>query len=260
MKIIVTGSEGFIGKALCRELRNRGDEVVGIDRVCGTEAADVWHILKDGDIDAVIHLAAQTSVFNDDREQILNDNIDAFVRVADACTAYGVRLVYVSSSTANPCNTTSMYGISKHFDEQYASIYCKNAIGVRLHNVYGPEPRKGTLLNILMNSEKVTLYNGGLNTRCFTYIDDVVEGLIYAIDCKEKLINVANPQECTVKEFAEEVRKHNGVEIECVGEKREFDNPCQEVDGSLFCVPLNYTPFSKGITKVFDYAEESEER
>lgn len=33
MKIIVTGSEGFIGKALCRELRNRGDEVVGIDRV-----------------------------------------------------------------------------------------------------------------------------------------------------------------------------------------------------------------------------------
>lgn len=185
----------------------------------------------------------------------MDDNIDSFVKVADACTAYGVRLVYASSSTANPCNTTSMYGISKHFDEQYASIYCRNAIGVRLHNVYGPEPRKGTLLNILMNSEKVTLYNGGLNTRCFTYIDDVVEGLIYAIGCKKKLINIANPQECTVKEFAEEVRKYNGVEIECIGEKREFDNPYQEVDGLLFCVPLDYIPVSEGIAKVFDSGE-----
>lgn len=260
MKIIVTGSEGFIGKALCIELRNRGVEVVGIDRVCGAEAADVWHVLKDGGIDAVIHLAAQTSVFNDDRGQILDDNIDSFVKVADACTAYGVRLVYASSSTANPRNTTSMYGISKHFDEQYASIYCKNAIGVRLHNVYGPEPRNGTLLYILMNSEKVTLYNEGLNTRCFTYIDDVVEGLIYAIGCKRKLINIANPQECTVREFAEEVRKHNGVEIECVEEKREFDNPYQDVDDSLFCVPLDYIPFVKGVTMVFDKYKESEER
>ena len=111
-----------------------------------------------------------------------------------------------------------------------------------------------------MNSEEVTLYNGGLNTRCFTYIDDVVEGLIYAIDCKEKLINVANPQVCTVKEFSEEVSRHNGVNLVCVGKKREFDNQCQEVDFTLFCAPLNYTPFSKGITKVFDYAEESEER
>lgn len=260
MKIIVTGSEGFIGKALCKVLRNRGVEVVGIDRVCGTEAADVWHILKDGGIDAVIHLAAQTSVFNDDREKILNDNIDSFVKVADACTAYGVRLVYASSSTANPCNTTSMYGISKHFDEQYASIYCKNAIGVRLHNVYGPNPRKGTLLYALMNSGKVTLYNGGLNTRCFTYIDDVVEGLIYAIGCKRKLINIANPHACTVKEFAKAVREHNGVEIECVGEKREFDNPCQEVDDSLFCVPLDYKTFIEGITQVFDKDKKGEER
>ena len=37
MKIVVTGSEGFIGKALCKNLRSRGVEVVGIDRVCGTE-------------------------------------------------------------------------------------------------------------------------------------------------------------------------------------------------------------------------------
>lgn len=137
-KMIVTGSEGFIGKALCRELVKRGVEVIGLDRKCGTEATEVCELLKNRGIDCVFHLAAQTSVFNGNLEQIRKDNIDTFMRVVDACNLYRVKLVYASSSTANPVNTTSMYGISKYFDEQYASIYCKTATGCRLHNVYSP--------------------------------------------------------------------------------------------------------------------------
>lgn len=255
MKIVVTGSEGFIGRALCKSLRNRSVEVVGIDRVCGTEAAGVPCLLAGGGIDAVIHLAAQTSVFNSDHEKILRDNIDSFVAIADGCNRFGVKLVYASSSTANPCNTTSMYGVSKHFDEVYASLYCKTATGVRLHNVYGPDQRKGTLLYVLMNQEKVSLYNGGMNTRCFTYIDDVVEGLIYAIGSDKKLVNIVNPESCTILQFAEEVRKNNGVDIQCVPEKREFDNPEQSVDEGIFSVPLGYTSVSKGIAKIFGCEE-----
>lgn len=63
-KMIVTGSEGFIGKALCRELTKRGVEVIGVDRKSGTEATKVCELLKNGGIDCVFHLAAQTSVFN----------------------------------------------------------------------------------------------------------------------------------------------------------------------------------------------------
>ena len=188
-------------------------------------------------------------------KKILRDNINSFVAIADGCTRFGVKLVYASSSTANPCNTTSMYGVSKHFDEVYASIYCRNATGVRLHNVYGPDQRKGTLLYALMNSEKVSLYNGGMNTRCFTYIDDVVDGLIYAIGSDKKLVNIVNPESCTILQFAEEVRKYNGVDIQCVSEKREFDNPVQSVDEGIFSVPLNYTSVSKGIAKVFGCEE-----
>ena len=126
-KMIVTGSEGFIGKALCQELAKRNVEVIGIDRKNGTEASKVCELLKYGDIDCVFHLAAQTSVFNGNLEQIRKDNIDTFMCIADACNQYHVKLVYASSSTANPENTTSLYGISKYFDEQYASIYCKAA-------------------------------------------------------------------------------------------------------------------------------------
>lgn len=255
MRIVVTGSEGFIGKALCRILGSRGVEVVGIDRVLGAEASGVPCLLAGGGVDAVIHLAAQTSVFNADHEKILHDNVDSFVAVADGCARFGVKLVYASSSAANPCNTTSMYGVSKYFDEVYASIYCRKATGVRLHNVYGPEPRKGTLLYTLMNSEKVSLYNGGMNTRCFTYIDDVVEGLIYAIGSGKKLINIVNPESCTIMQFAEEVGKYNGIDIQCVPERREFDNPVQSVDEGIFSVPLDYTSISKGIAKVFGCEE-----
>ena len=181
MKMIVTGSAGFIGKALCQELRKRAVEVIEIDRVTGQEASTIGEYLKDGDVACVFHLAAQTSVFNDDLVQIRKDNIDTFMIVADECERYHVKLVYASSSTANLCNITSMYGISKHFDEQYASIYCKNATGVRLHNVYAPNPRNRTLLWYLLNRDKVELYNYGQNIRCFTYIDDVIEGLTQPI-------------------------------------------------------------------------------
>lgn len=252
MKMIVTGSAGFIGKALCQELRKRAVEVIEIDRMTGQEASAISEYLKDGDVACVFHLAAQTSVFNDDLAQIRKDNIDTFMIVADECERYHVKLVYASSSTANLCNTTSMYGISKHFDEQYASIYCKNATGVRLHNVYGPNPRNRTLLWYLLNRDKVELYNYGQNIRCFTYIDDVIEGLIYAVGCNKPLINVANVQPVTIMYFANLVKYYKNVDIELVGEKREFDNLEQQVNQGIYLVPLSYTSVDEGIRKIFN--------
>lgn len=250
--MIVTGSAGFIGKALCRELGKRAVEVNEIDRLDGHEASAINEYLKDGDIMCVFHLAAQTSVFNDDLEQIRKDNIDTFMKVADACNQYHVKLVYASSSTANPENTTSLYGISKYFDEQYASIYCKTATGVRLHNVYGPNPRKRTLLWYLLNEGKVELYNYGQNIRCFTYIDDVLEGLIYAAGCNKPLINIANIQPVTVEYFANLVKRYKDVDIELVEGKRDFDNLEQTVNRSIYLVPLSYTSVEEGIKRIFN--------
>ena len=252
MKMIVTGSEGFIGKFLCQRLGERGVDVIGVDRKCGDEAAGIGELLKDGGVDCVFHLAAQTSVFNDNLEQIRKDNIDTFMAVADACRENNVKLVYASSSTANPCNTTSMYGISKRFDEQYARVYCPGATGVRLHNVYGPNPRRGTLLWHLLNEEEVTLYNNGGNIRCFTYIGDIVDSLIYAYGCDRQLINSANPENTAVRNFAEAVKAYNGVKLRYVDEKRPLDNFCQTVDEHLFLVPLDYTPVGIGLKLVFD--------
>lgn len=249
MKAIITGSEGFIGKFLCTRLNGLFD-VIRIDTKTGGDAVRIEPLLAQGDIDAVFHLAAETSVFNDRLDDIERENIHAFMAVATACHRHGVKLVYASSSTANACNTTSMYGMSKRFNEQFAKAYCPSATGVRLHNVYGREPRQGTLLYNLLHGP-CTIYNGGRNVRHFTYIGDVAEALIYAYGCDRQLVNVRNPESNTVREFCEEVAKYRDLNLDYTDELRPLDNFAQSVDEGIYCVPLHYRDIGQGLALTF---------
>lgn len=253
MKVIITGGEGFIGKALASALTKRGVKVISIDRKTGIEAKDFFDTVPNlNEADCVYHLAAQTSVFNDQHGLICQDNIETFISVCDACKRANVKLVYASSSTANPLNMTSLYGISKQFNEQYARCYYPSATGVRLHNVYGPNPRQGTLLWHLLNDNPVRLVNGGRNVRHFTYIDDVIEGLIYAWGCNYQLVNVANHEKTSIYDFALAVQGYNNAEISLLTEKRDFDKTAQSIDEHIYTVPLSYTPVHEGIRRVFE--------
>ena len=244
-KAIITGSEGFIGKFLCARLNGLFD-VIRIDTKIGGDAARIEPLLADGGIDVVFHLAAETSVFNDRLDDIERENIHAFIAVATACHRHGVKLVYASSSTANACNTTSMYGMSKRFNEQFAKAYCPSATGVRLHNVYGREPRQGTLLYNLLHGP-CTIYNGGRNVRHFTYIGDAAEALIYAYGCNRQLVNVRNPTSNTVREFCDEVAKYRDLNLDYTDELRPLDNFAQSVDEGIYCVPLHYRDIRQGL-------------
>ena len=114
MKAVITGGEGFIGKALAAALTRRGVEVISIDRKRGIEAKDFFGTVPDlHQADCVFHLAAQTSVFNTDKQQIIRDNIETFISVCDACRSAGAKLVYASSSTANgfmSCHFRTIFG------------------------------------------------------------------------------------------------------------------------------------------------------
>ena len=252
MKVIITGGEGFIGKALAVALKKRGIEVVCVDRRNGIEAGEYFTSADLSGIDCVYHLAAQTSVFNQNKTDILRDNVEVFKIVCDACNRHSIKFVYASSSTAAPCNTTSLYGISKQFNEQYARCYCSSATGIRFHNVYGPNPRQGTLLWYMLNQERIKLYNNGLNVRHFTYIDDIVESLIFAYGSNCQLVNAANPEETTTLQLAELVKQYKPIEIELIAEERDFDRKEQSVNESVYTVPLHYTPVSDGIRRIFD--------
>lgn len=146
--------------------------------------------------------------------------------------------------------------MTKHFNEQFAKAYCPRATGVRLHNVYGPAPRKGTLLHNLMNCETCTIYNGGRNVRHFTYIGDAVEALVYASTCNRQLVNVVNPVGNTVREFCDEVAKHMPLNLSYTDDLRPLDNFEQSVNHSIFTLPLPYKSIVEGISQVFEASED----
>jgi len=209
MNILLTGSEGFIGGHLSKYLANHGHNIMPIDRKIGSEVQDIKTL---EDIDLVIHLAAQTSVWNEDIELVINDNINAFVHIYSLCKKHNKRLIYTSSSCA--INETSIYGLTKHFDDDFVKIYGGDVIGVRLHNVYGKNTRNDTLLGKCINcDDKIVLFNEGNNKRHFTYIKDVCEGIENAISLKPGVYNLYNPTENTTLEFVNEVTKYKHIEV-----------------------------------------------
>ena len=137
-KILITGHKGFIGSYLYSYLAAKGYDVIGIDRKSGVE---VLSVTEDDlrDIDIVIHLAAQTSVWNDNIELIENDNIKSFIHIFLLCKKLDKKFIYASSSCS--VNITSMYGLSKRFDDEFVKLYgWDKCVGLRFHNVYGKIP------------------------------------------------------------------------------------------------------------------------
>ena len=125
-------------------------------------------------------------------------------------------------------------------------------IGVRLHNVYGPSPREGTLLYNLLNEETCTIYNGGRNLRHFTFISDVLDGLLQAIDEERQLVNVRNPERSTVRQFCDEVGKYHHLKLNYIDDVRPLDNFEQSVDECIFSLPLRYKTIKQGVAALFD--------
>ncbi len=154
----------------------------------------------------VIHLAAQAGV----RYSILNpyayidSNIAGFINVLEGCRHNGVQhLVYASSSSVYGANTAmpfsvhhnvdhpvSLYAATKKANElmahTYASLYRLPCTGLRFFTVYGPWGRPDMALFIftkaILEGKPIDVFNEGRMRRDFTYIDDIVEGVIRVAD------------------------------------------------------------------------------
>jgi UDP-glucuronate 4-epimerase len=245
MNILLTGSKGFIGKHLTPCLTNRGYNVIEVDRKDGKEVTGITEENLEK-IDCVIHLAAQTSVWNNDYEQIIRDNIISFVYIFNLCKKLNKKFIYASSSCS--VNVTSPYGFSKLFDDIYAENY---GVGLRFHNVYGKNSREDTLLGVCLNNDKITLYNNGLNYRHFTYIEDVCKCVEMALTLPDGLYNVVNPEETSVADFVDEVRKYKDLEVIKTKEIRDADKEKQKIDFSHSNLIWNPTSVKEGIREIF---------
>ena len=165
----------------------------------------IYNIFKEYKPSIVVNLAAQAgardSITNPDA--YIEANIIGFYNILEACRHNPVEhLVYASSSSVYgdnkkvPFSTedktdtpVSLYAATKKSDELMAYAYSKNysipTTGLRFFTVYGPAGRPDMVYfkftNKLVNNEKIQIYNYGKCKRDFTYIDDIVEGIIRVI-------------------------------------------------------------------------------
>ena len=253
MKILVTGTAGFIGAALAIKLIQRGDEVIGLDNINDYYDQNVKYgrlkrsgiidsiedgknisynklltssintnykfiklnledkeamnkLFKDEKFDAVCNLAAQAgvrySITNPDA--YIDSNIIGFINILECCRHNNVKnLSYASSSSVyglnemmpfstehNVDHPVSLYAASKKSNElmahTYSHLYGINTTGLRFFTVYGPWGRPDMALFLFvkaaLENKSIDVFNNGDMLRDFTYIDDIVEGVIRVID------------------------------------------------------------------------------
>ena len=233
MKVLVTGSAGFIGSALTLKLLERGDKVVGIDnhndyydptlkearlsrhsdhpnyvhvRMNIEDREAMENIFEEHQFEGVVNLAAQAGVRYsiENPSAYINTNLVGFGHVLEGCRHNGVgHLVYASSSSVYGSNTKmpfsihdnvdhplSLYAASKKANElmahTYSHLYNLSTTGLRFFTVYGPWGRPDMALfkftKAILAGEKIQVFNYGNHRRDFTYVDDIVEGVIRVLD------------------------------------------------------------------------------
>ena len=233
MKVLVTGSAGFIGSALSIRLLERGDDVVGLDNHNNYYDPDlkearlsrhldnpkyehiradiedkelITEIFESYKFDGVINLAAQAGVRYsiENPHAYLNSNILGFGNILEGCRNSSIsHLVYASSSSVYGSNTEmpfsihhnvdhplSLYAASKKANElmahTYSHLYKLPTTGLRFFTVYGPWGRPDMALfkftDAILSGKKIQVFNYGKHRRDFTYIDDIVEGVLRVLD------------------------------------------------------------------------------
>ncbi|WP_428026074.1 NAD-dependent epimerase [Arcobacter sp.] len=284
MKILVTGTAGFIGYHLAKKLLERGNEVVGVDNINDyydvnlkyarlselgiekdllqedklvvsnkfpkhkfikinledTEAVN--NLFKTEKFDAVCNLAAQAGVRYsiENPHAYIQSNVVGFMNILEACRNYDVKnLSYASSSsvygtnTSQPFKTTdktdtpvSLYAATKKSNElmahTYSHLYGIQTTGLRFFTVYGPwgRPDMAPMLftDAILNDRPINVFNHGNMSRDFTYIDDIVDGVIKVIDNPIhgtppfKIYNIGNNSPIQLLDFIKTIETAIGKE------------------------------------------------
>ena len=248
MKLLITGTAGFIGHALVEKISGKGDAIVGLDNIndyydvnlkygrledSGIDKKDIrydspsrsrsvkdyqfirlnledrknlFELFEREKFDLVCHLAAQAGVRYslENPHAYIDSNIVGFMNILEACRHHKLKhLVYASSSSVYGLNRKMPFSTSDNVDHPvslyaatkkscelmahtYSHLYGLPTTGLRFFTVYGPWGRPDMaafkFVRRILEDEPIEVYNQGRMSRDFTYIDDIVEGVIRVLD------------------------------------------------------------------------------
>ena len=236
MKIMITGSAGFIGFHAAKEFLRRGWDVAGVDNYCdyydvklkrdrsAILRQDARYSERELDIcdldglraafaeespDVVLNLAAQPGVrYSIDHPFVYQKtNLEGFLNVLECCrhAAKRPKLVFASSSSVYGGNKkmpfeesdqvdspVSLYAATKKANElmahTYSHLYGMQTIGLRFFTVYGawyrPDMALSLFADAMLSGRPVKVFNRGEMWRDFTFVDDIVDGIVRVVECE----------------------------------------------------------------------------
>jgi nucleoside-diphosphate-sugar epimerase len=298
MRYAVTGAAGFIGSHLGEALQRAGHEVVGFDSFTDyydlalkEENARDLHVLRVdlgvdpidfSGFDGVFHLAGQPGArsFGQVFPAYLWRNILATQRVFDAAVEAGLTVVWASSSSVYGDAETyptpedviprpnNPYGVTKlsceHLHDAYQRLFGLRAIGLRYFTVYGPRQRPdmafARMVAAAAGGDEFELYGDGTQSRSFTYVSDVVEATIRALDAPSGIYNVGGGEETTMREVLALLEEIAGRPLRVrTGPSQTGDMKRTRADTSRIEGAMGWratTPLREGLAAHLDWAIE----
>lgn len=346
MKILLTGTAGFIGYHTALYLLERGDEVVGVDNIndyydvsvkycrlerSGIEPAEIEYgkkivsqkypnysfikcnfedkegmerIFREERFERICHLGAQAGVRYSlkNPHAYMRSNIDGFMNILEGARHYECEhLAYASSSSVyglneempfsihhNVDHPISLYAATKKSNElmahTYSYLYNIPTTGLRFFTVYGPWGRPDMALFLftkaILEDRPIDVFNDGNMRRDFTYIDDIVEGVVRVIDkpatpndawsgkhpdpgtskAPYRIYNIGNNAPVKLMDFIEEIERKIGKKAQ-----KNFlplqpgDVPATYADVEDLIEDLEYQPktsIKEGVGKFVDWYRE----
>ncbi|MCK5321900.1 MAG: SDR family NAD(P)-dependent oxidoreductase [Candidatus Aenigmarchaeota archaeon] len=264
-------------------IRKSGAEIIKMD-ISDYEALE--KIFRQHEFDKVCHLAAQAGVRYSMEYPFVysKSNVLGTHNVLELCKEHGVKDVVLASSSSvygnnkkvpfceddRVDNPISVYAATKKSNEElaytYHHLYGLNCTCLRFFTVYGPWGRPDMALfkftQLMLDDKDIPVFNHGNMKRDFTYIDDIVDGVIAAIDkpFPYEIINLARGECRTLLEYIDNLEKHLGIKAKIdMLPMQPGDVPQTHGDISKAKGLLEYEPevsISEGVKKFVDWYRE----
>ena len=196
----------------------------------------------------------------------------AVILVASTSEVYGDPLVHPQVESyfgnVNPIGPRGVYDEAKRFQEAITMAYHRfhnlDTKIVRIFNTYGPRMRLNdgrvlpAFIGQALRGEDLTIFGDGKQTRSFCYVDDLVDGIVKLLFSNYNFpVNIGNPDEITINEFAQEILTLTGTNQKIVYKPLPENDPLKRrPDISLALKELNWKPSvdrKVGLQKTYDY-------
>ena len=239
-------------------------------------------VVEDEKPDVLIHLAARAGVRPSLRDPALYDsvNVGGTLRLLEACRRAGVRrFLFASSSSVygdaqvpfreddEALHPVSPYGVSKLLGEHYVRIYSElhgiHATCLRFFTVYGPRQRPDMAIHSFTASiaagREITLFGDGSTERDYTYVNDILQGILGALDRGDPfaIYNLGESQTVSLRRLVELIEEHVGkkARIRRMDEQPgDVKRTCASIDRARERLGYDPTvPVEAGLKKFVDW-------